>query len=934
MTPPKHPKSSALIKSGLFDNLTSFSELERRIEALATEQDRGDALEVFAEAYLATSKSVGAKDVWPGSKVPIGIEQKLGLAGPLGVDGVYESLLGDLCGYQVKFRTGRPSLTFTELSTFMGITDRVDRRVLITNCDDLSEHINDRLGFFCIRGQDLDRLDAWDFDAIRTWLAGAIVLREKFTPKPHQADAIEAIVNSLQANDRTTAVMACGTGKTLVTLWTAERMGSRRVLVLVPSLALLDQILHDWLTHTNWKHPVYISVCSDPTVEKGADELVVKQSDLDFPVDTNPENVRRFLQAKYDGVRIVFSTYHSANIVAEALKGCEPFDLGVFDEAHKTAGREGKQFSLALKDSEIPIRKRLFVTATPRHYDIRKRDKEGDAKLVYSMDVPESYGPRAYTLSFAEAARQGIICNYKVVISIVTTDMLNEELLRRGEVIVAGDPVKARQVANQIALQKAVEETGVTKIITFHRTVDTAKSFTGSGGEGISNHLPDFATDHVRGTMSSSVRNKRMTAFRNAPKAIMSNARCLTEGVDVPVIDMVAFIAPKRSRIDIVQATGRAMRKPKYGSKEFGYILLPIFVEQMKSETLQEALERTDYEEVWKVLRAMQEQDEDLAETIRQMREERGRTKGYDDSQFSEKAIFLGPEISLDTLRQSITARCVENLGDNWDERYGELKAYKEKYGHCNVPQGWPEPTPLGRWVTRQRQNMDSLTKDRVKRLNDFGFVWNPLEANWEEMFEALVEYKKRTGDCNVPAKWAETPKLGIWVNTQRQRKDRLTPDRIKQLNDLGFVWDLIDALWEEMFEALVEYKKRTGDCNVPQGWSENPQLGIWVNTQRQRKDRLTPDRYKRLNDLEIVWERHKSSWEKMFEALVEYKKEYGDCNVPDDWPGNPQLGIWVSNMRSRKDILTSDRVKRLNELGFVWRTLEADWEDGTCQRL
>jgi hypothetical protein len=129
--PPRHPKALAFLKSGIFDNLKSFPQLERRIERLATTHDCGDVFEVFAEAYLSTTKSVGAKDVWPGSLVPIGIEHKLVLAGPLGVDGVYEDLMGDLCGYQVKFRTGRPSLTFTELSTFMGITDRVDRRVLI-----------------------------------------------------------------------------------------------------------------------------------------------------------------------------------------------------------------------------------------------------------------------------------------------------------------------------------------------------------------------------------------------------------------------------------------------------------------------------------------------------------------------------------------------------------------------------------------------------------------------------------------------------------------------------------------------------------------------------------------------------------------------------------------------------------------------------------
>ena len=126
------------------------------------------------------------------------------------------------------------------------------------------------------------------------------------------------------------------------------------------------------------------------------------------------------------------------------MKGLSPFELGIFDEAHKTAGREGKRDSFALSDDNLPIKKRIFLTATPRHYDVSRKDKEGDSKLVYSMDVPETYGPRAHTFTFAEAARRKIICYCKIIISIATSDMVNDELLRRGQVIVEGDEVKAR----------------------------------------------------------------------------------------------------------------------------------------------------------------------------------------------------------------------------------------------------------------------------------------------------------------------------------------------------------------------------------------------------------------------------------------------------------------------------------------------------------
>src|SRR6516225_12134 len=301
----------------------------------------------------------------------------------------------------------------------------------------------------------------------------------------------------------------------------------------------------------------------------------------------------------------------------------EGFGIGIFDEAHKTAGREGAKFGFALDDKNLPITKRVFLTATPRHYDVRHKDKEGDKTLVYSMDQPATYGPVVHTLSFAEAARRGIICNYKIIISIITSEMVNADLLSRGEVIVEGDVVRARTVANQIAIQKACETHDLKKIFSFHRSVASARDFTADRPSSIQAHLPNYEAYHVNGEMRTAVREGLMRAFREADHAIMSNARCLTEGVDVPAVDVVAFLSPRKSKVDIVQAAGRAMRKAP--SKEVGYVLLPLFLETQENETIEEALARTDFEEAWDVLQAMQEQDAALADVIREMREERGR---------------------------------------------------------------------------------------------------------------------------------------------------------------------------------------------------------------------------------------------------------------------------------------------------------------------
>ena len=540
----RHSATPRLLSSGFFDRLTSFNEVEARISALPGNKERGDAFEIFAEAYFATQKIAQAQEVWPFEAVPLAQRQALSLdtGRDMGVDGTYLTVDGELRAYQVKFRSRRPALTWDELSTFMGLTDQVGQRVLFTNCETLPSLMQDRSGFVPIRGSDLDRLKAEDFEAMRQWLQSGQVKLARKQPLPHQQEALTAIAMGLQAQDRGTIVMACGTGKSLVSLWAAEQYDRKLMLVLVPSLALVRQLLHEWLRETAWENLSFMCVCSDPTVAKGADDVIVRQADLDFPVTTESEVVGRFISKPFNGVKIVFSTYQSAHVVAAGLPTTadgspQAFDLAIFDEAHKTASREGTRFSFALEDANLPIRKRLFFTATPRHYDVRKKDKEGENTLVYSMDRPEVYGPVIHTLSFAEAARRGIICDYKVVISVVTSAMVDDYLLQHGEVLVEGNAVKARQVALQVALQKAVEKYGVSRIFTFHGSVVAARSFTSDDSEGIRQHLPDFTALHVSGEMPTSRREDQMKAFRQADKAVISNARCLTEGVDVPAVD-------------------------------------------------------------------------------------------------------------------------------------------------------------------------------------------------------------------------------------------------------------------------------------------------------------------------------------------------------------------------------------------------------------
>src|SRR5262249_7181816 len=161
--------------------------------------------------------------------------------------------------------------------------------------------------------------------------------------------------------------------------------------------------------------------------------------------------------------------------------------------------------------------------------------------------------------------------------------------------------------------------------------------------------------------------------FCDASEALITNARCLTEGIDVPAVDMVAFIDPRHSRVDIAQATGRAMRKPRGLNKEVGYIVIPLFLDRRSGETLEEALERSEVDDVADVLNAMQEQDEDLVQIIRELQEAKGRGEIFDPQRLSEKVEVLGPSVELSALRSNICAEIVDEIGVSWDEWYGRL---------------------------------------------------------------------------------------------------------------------------------------------------------------------------------------------------------------------------------------------------------------------
>ena len=933
----KHKSAQWFLKQGFFEGIKSFKEFEARTGKLADTVEMGDALEILVEALLHLDKVLNAKDVWVVGSIPSHIRKALNLPNDSkGIDGVYEDQAGNYIPYQVKYRTDKDTLPFGEISAFLGITEKsLQDRVIFTNCRKLSVDVANRTGVRSFRADKFHELTEADFKRIHAWLTDKKVEPvTRYAPLTHQREAIERITAGLKEADRTTAVMACGTGKTLVALWAAEAQHPKTVLVLVPSLALLSQTLPDWCKQTSWGERFrYLCVCSDASVDREAqqDGYTYKQEDLEFSVTTEPERVKGFLSDNKDGVNVIFSTYQSAEVVAEGLKG-QTVDLGIFDEAHKTTGDKEGLFAFGLSDKNIRIKKRLFLTATPRHYKLNKRDKDGDFQVV-SMSDEAVYGKVSYRLPFSAAVAAGIIVPYKVIISVSLNKEVDAELLKRGSTRVRRDEIQAKWVANQIALKRAIEKTGASKIITFHSRVNLAEEFAGDSARGFQEHVKGFDVFHVNGSQNAADRKALLEDFKASPRGLITNARCLTEGVDVPAVDMVAFVDPRKSKIDIAQAAGRAMRQSKATNKKLGYIVVPLFIEQKKGETEAEAFTRAGFDEVAEVLGAMLESDDDLVDTIKELQEARGRGDKFNPRQLHEKIEVIGPAINLDKLTQSIDVEILDRLGISWDRWFGLLQEFYRQEGHCRVPIGHvADGAKIGQWVSNQRRKKSQLTQEQISRLSSLEFSWDVNSDRWEEGFSALTQFIKREGHCKVVVTDEVNGfKIGKWASSQRRKKNKLTPDQVNRLNSMGFSWDVNLDRWEEGFSALTQFCKREGHCKVVDGSIEEGfKLGIWVGTQRRRKSQLDADKVARLDSIGFIWDPFKVQWEEGFTVLSEFHRLKGHCRVPTDHSMNGfKLGTWVQNQRSKKLRLAQDQISRLGSLGFSWDVRSEAWEEG-----
>jgi hypothetical protein len=293
--------------------------------------------------------------------------------------------------------------------------------------------------------------------------------------------------------------------------------------------------------------------------------------------------------------------------------------------------------------------------------------------------------------------------------------------------------------------------------------------------------------------------------------------------------------------------------------------MVPLFVEQTNSESIDDALQRTGFDAVWELLGAMKEQDDVLADIIQEMRIGKGKTGGYNTNQFSERIEMLGPVLSLESIRESVTTACVEKLAENWDERYGELLAYFEHNGNSRVPRDFSN-TRLSNWVLAQRQrkkgttNLRPLSKKQIDLLEKIDFHWGSDDDIWLEGYQQLIKYKEAEGHTNVPYRRdGELKELSGWVGHQRQdfTGKNLSEARTKKLEEIGFVFQMhVKEPWESRFNELVKFFEKHGHFEVPVGHPDAPKLGNQIAQDRfkKRQGTLSAKRIAQLNSIGFVW--------------------------------------------------------------------------------
>lgn len=712
-----------------FDELIQLA----REQSSEIQRDKGTLFEKIAQIYFKnepTYKNLFS-DVWLLNEVPeeYAIPKK-----DTGVDLVARNeATGELTAIQAKFYDNK--IYKRHIDSFLAELGKsyYSDGIIVYSLDSLSSNADEAINQLSkpvaqIGLSDL-RNSQVDWESFIPSRPNEVKVKNVKKTRPYQNEAIDLTIDYFKENDRGQLIMAPGTGKTFTSLKLVEKMAKQtnketfNVLYLVPSIQLLSQTLIGWNNDTELSmHSFAVTSDRNASKKKNADELSAK--DIGFPATTDSEkllsNYKKIENNQRD-LTVVYSTYQSIEVLHEAQeKGFPEFDIIICDEAHRTTGakalgEEASVFTRVHNNNYIKANKRLYQTATPKIYGTDAKQKAEDSSIVLSsMDNKDIYGEEIFRLGFGQAVLNDILTDYKVMVLAVDETAIKKDMQKILNIEENGlgvdDVSKLIGVWNGLMKRSSVDKDAVfegkpmQRAISFINTINNSKKISSQFNEVVNEYLDgnesiqqSINVRHVDGMMNTLEKKEALDwlseDFAEDETRVLSNVKFLTEGIDVPNLDAVIFLAPKKSQVDIVQAVGRIMRKFK--DKEYGYIILPIVIPE--GTTPESILDNNKkYEAVWQILNALRSVDERFSAMINKLELNRKKPENMDVIGIGEapsdeevgNASIIGDrdenvyQTSLDLdwgeIENAIYAKVVKKVGDrryleDWSEDVAKI---------------------------------------------------------------------------------------------------------------------------------------------------------------------------------------------------------------------------------------------------------------------
>ncbi len=782
--------------------------LNKHRELSFSERDKGARFERLMKGYLLTNPIYENKfeKVWLWNEFPY--KDQFGMS-DIGIDLVALTKNKEYWAIQCKCYQEDTRIDKKHVDSFLATSSRVfsiidgenegfSHRLWISttnkwghNAEETLHNQNppvSRINFFDLESAPVD----WEI--LDKGIFGTGARLTKKTIRPHQQEAIDKVLENFKEADRGKLIMACGTGKTYTALKIAEKQtqGKGLILTLVPSIALMGQTLTEWYYDAD--DPINaICVCSDAEVskKKGNNNDDIDSTNvvnLALPASTNVDNVLKqfnyFEKNGSEGLTVIFSTYQSIEVVSKAQKNLGTiFDLIVCDEAHRTtgvtlAGEDESAFVKVHDNDFLRAKKRLYMTATPRIFsdDSKSRADINDVVLC-SMDDENLYGKEIYRLGFGQAVEEGLLADYKVLVLTLSDQGISPSVQNmvadREHSINADDASKLIGCINALSKQilgdeEVIKETDplpMKRAVAFCQKIAVSKEITNNFNSVSEKYIADLPEDkhkkiihvksrHVDGTMNATARDDLLGWLKEESDEckVLTNVRCLSEGVDVPSLDAVMFLAARNSQIDVVQSVGRVMRLSE--GKKYGYIIIPVIIPS--GIPPERALDdNTRYKVVWTVLNALRAHDDRFNATINKIDLNKKRPDniliGKPDISFDENGNLISDErsssdgtvqtqlqLQFEELQSVIYARMVNKVGtrpywEQWAKSVAEI-AEKQITRLNNLVKNEDVKDTFDEFLSELQQNINpGITREQAIEMLSQHMITKPV-------FEALFE--------------------------------------------------------------------------------------------------------------------------------------------------------------------------------------------------